>query len=312
MDAYAKTWFQFLFPLYIWFIVITVIVVTHCSLGASRFIGKNAVQVLATLFLLSYAKLLRIIILVFSSTTLIYPDGFHRWIWLYDGNVDYLVGRHIPLFVVALIFLILVAAPYTVTLLCIQWLQRISHHKVLHWVVKLQPLFDAYTGPYRVKCRFWTGLLLLVRVGLFLFYSFNTFGDPAVNLLATVITIVCLLAFVSVVGGVYKKWWLNMIESSFLLNICILSAVTSYQLKDGSADSTLVAFISIGTSFGIFMALTLYHHLIRIALKVRLKKLLVLKLRNTVKNIENTDQEKEVENKITHSVIELREPLIGL
>ena len=78
LDAYAKTWFQFLFPLYIWFIVITIIVVTRNSLHTSRFIGKNAVQVLATLFLLSYAKLLHIIILVYSSTTSTFPDGFYR------------------------------------------------------------------------------------------------------------------------------------------------------------------------------------------------------------------------------------------
>ena len=64
LDAYVKTWLQFVFPLYIWFLVITIIVLSHYYTFAARLSGRNAVPVLATLFLLSYAKLLRIIMTV--------------------------------------------------------------------------------------------------------------------------------------------------------------------------------------------------------------------------------------------------------
>ena len=145
---------------------------------------------LATLFLLSYAKLLRIIIIVFSSTQLVYPDGYLRWVWLYDGNVDYLQGKHTGLFVAALLLLVLVSIPYTVSLLCIQWLQKISHYKLLFWVVKLQPLFDAYTGPYKIKHRYWTGLLLLVRGFLYMIFSINTLGD-VLGMLTAIVELLC-------------------------------------------------------------------------------------------------------------------------
>ena len=59
LDAYAKTWLQFLFPIYIWLLVL---ISSHYSTRVSRLSGNNAVQVLATLFLLSYTKVLRIII----------------------------------------------------------------------------------------------------------------------------------------------------------------------------------------------------------------------------------------------------------
>ena len=85
LDAYSKTWFQLLFPLYIWFIIMAIIVVSHYSTRVSKLLGNNAVQVLATLFLLSYAKLLRIIITVFSSTELVYPDGYIRSCLLYTS-----------------------------------------------------------------------------------------------------------------------------------------------------------------------------------------------------------------------------------
>ena len=76
LDAYAKTWLQFLFPLYIWLLATAIIVSSHFSTLVSQLSGNNAVQVLTTLFLLSYTKLLRLVITVFSYTELNYPDGY--------------------------------------------------------------------------------------------------------------------------------------------------------------------------------------------------------------------------------------------
>ena len=53
MTAYAKMWLQFVFPLYIWFIIATIIVLCRYSTWLSNKIGGNVVQVLATLILLS-------------------------------------------------------------------------------------------------------------------------------------------------------------------------------------------------------------------------------------------------------------------
>ena len=55
--------------------VTAIIVSSHYSILASKLCGNNAVQVLATLFLLTYAKIVRLVIDVVSFTTLTYPDG---------------------------------------------------------------------------------------------------------------------------------------------------------------------------------------------------------------------------------------------
>ena len=60
--------------------------------------------VLATLFLLSYAKLLRSIINPSFVITLEYPSDSKK-VWLVDGNVPYLKGKHIPLFLISLLAL---------------------------------------------------------------------------------------------------------------------------------------------------------------------------------------------------------------
>jgi hypothetical protein len=314
LDAYSKTWLQFFFPLYIWIIVTAIIVASHYSTRVSRLFGNNAIQVLATLFLLSYAKLLRIIITVFSSTQLVYPDGYIRWVWLYDGNVDYLRGKHIGLFVAALLLLLLVSIPYTVSLLCIQWLQKISHYKLLFWVAKLQPLFDAYTGPYKIKHRYWTGLLLLVRVFLYLIFSINTLGDPAINLLSTVVVVTCLLAYTSLVGGVYKILWIHFLETAFLLNSVILPAATLYRINSAAAVAR-ITYTSTGIAFVLFVAIITYHLAQRI---IQLKK--VQNLVKTAKESfsfkmsskENKQCSIELSSKVTFSVIDLdpNEPLL--
>ena len=128
--------------------MVTIIIVSsHYSTKAARICGNNAVQVLATLLLLSYAKLLRVTITIFQPTQLIFLEHYTRNVWPYDGNINYLDTNHVILFVAALLFLVLLFIPYTVILFGIQWLQHFSHYKVLFWVNKLKPLFDAYTGP---------------------------------------------------------------------------------------------------------------------------------------------------------------------
>ena len=88
---------------------------------------------------------------------------------MYDGNIEYLHGKHIPLFVAALLFAIL-TLPYAFVLLFIRCLRRRSNTKLLFWVTKLKSLFDAYTGPYKDWYHFWMGLLLLFRNILFLLF----------------------------------------------------------------------------------------------------------------------------------------------
>ena len=55
LNAFWKTWLQFLFPLYIWLIAGVIIIACRYSSRLTNFIGDRAVPLLATLFLLSYS-----------------------------------------------------------------------------------------------------------------------------------------------------------------------------------------------------------------------------------------------------------------
>ena len=127
MDEYTKTWLQFVFPLYVWILVGLIITVSNYSSKITWLLGSNPVAVLATLFLLSYAKLLRTIIAALLFTFLDYPNGVHVAVWLHCGNIKYLHGKHIVLFLVALLILLILFLPYILLLTVGQWLQAKSN-----------------------------------------------------------------------------------------------------------------------------------------------------------------------------------------
>ena len=258
MDAYGKTWLQFAFPLYIWTIVGLIIYLSRYR-AVNRLIGQNAVKVLATLFLLSYAKLQRAITTALMFTFIQYPDGSKRCVWLYDGNVDYFTGNRIPLFLAGLVSLLFMCLPYTLALLLICYVRRIAtpRYRLLRWIVRLLPLFDAYTAPYKPRYQFWTGLLLLVRNISFLVFAFNYSDDSSLNLMAIVITSLFVLTLTWSFRAVYKQWPLDMLESSF---ICNLGAVSVIVLYTGVSQSTsVVVYTSTGIAFATFVGILLYH-----------------------------------------------------
>ena len=83
-------------------------------------------------------------------------------VWLPDASIPYLSGKHIPLFILAILILTIGVA-YTFGLIAWQWLVRLPDIVPFKWTkgAKLTYLMDAYHAPYVTKNRYWTGLLLL-------------------------------------------------------------------------------------------------------------------------------------------------------
>ena len=257
MDAYSKTWLQFVFPMYIWVLVGLMILVSNYSHRFAKLLGNNPVSVLATLMLLSYTKILRTLIAVFYITYLEYST-YNKGVWLYDANIDYLSGKHIPLFLVAvLVFLLFL--PYTLLLLFGQWLQAVSHLKLFSWVnsARLKPFMDSYHAPHKAKHRYWPGLLLMLRFGLLLVVALNPQQDPSVKLLAIVVTTASLVAWAWVSGGVYRNWCLNALECSFALNLIILAAATSF-VNNSEGAQLAVGYTSVSIALATFTGILVF------------------------------------------------------
>ena len=259
MDAYSKTWLQFVFPLYIWVLVGLMILVSHFSQKFANLLGNNPVSVLATLILLSYTKVLHTLIATAYFTHLEYPT-YNRSVWFYDANIDYIIGKHIPLFLVAVLVFFFLFLPYTLLLLFCQWLQAISHLKLFSWVnsARLKPFTDAYHAPYKAKHRYWPGLLLVLRFVLLLVFALNPQQDPNINLLAILVGAGFLQLWAWVSHGVYKSWCLDALEGSFTLNLIILGAAT-YYVNHSGGNQLAVGYTSVIIALATFIGILFYH-----------------------------------------------------
>ena len=265
MSTYAEIWLQFVFSFYIWALMGAIIIVSHYSSKCARIFGSNPTAVLATLFLLSYANILRTIIAAFSFTFLEDSSSSVTTVWLYDGNIAYLGSKHLPLFVAAVVCFIVFFLPYTLLLIFSQEIQKHSQKKIFSWInnPKIRPFLDAYHAPYTDKYRYWTGLFLLARCILFVIFAFNARGNTSVNLLSTCSFIFVILGFALLGGKVYKKWWLAALETSSLLNLGILGIAT-YQVRLAGGNQTAVTSTSIAMSLISFIGILVYHGVARI------------------------------------------------
>lgn len=114
---------------------------------------------------------------------------------------------------------------------------------------------------------------------------------------------------------IYEKFYLEALEASFILNICILS-VASYHTRLVGGSQWTVTYISVGIAFTEFLGLIVFH----IFLRIRDKKLFVeiqskviayadtqfptLKVKNCFKK-----DKREIEP-LDIAVVAIREPLL--
>ena len=258
MDAYSKTWLQFVFPVYIWVLVGLMILVSNFSQRFARLLGNNPVSILATLILLSYTKILRTLIAVLYVTFLEYSKH-NRMVWLYNANIDYLSNEHTPLFVVAVLIFLFLFLPYTLLLLFGQWLQAISHLRLFSWVnsTRLKAFIDSYHAPYQAKHRYLPGLLLVLRFVLLLVFALNPQEEHSINLLSILVTTGLLVAWAWLGGGIYRNWCLDALECSFALNLIILAAAT-YHVNLLGGNQLAVGYTSISIAFATFIGIFIF------------------------------------------------------
>ena len=251
LDAYWKTWLQFLFPFYIWPIAGVIIVACRYSSRLTNLISSRAVPLLVTLFLLSYMKLLRTVIDAISVAVIAqYPQNTSYAVWYLDGNLRYCQHPHIYLFLVAIATFIFLWLPYTLVLLFIQPLRRVSHLRPLKWINKLAPVYDAYFSPLKDKHRYWFGAMLLVRGILLVLLTVTSVDNPELNVFVLFLFIALLLSFISI-ENVYKQINVRVLESATLLNLIVLSSGTLYRWESYESRSTLLM-VSIGITFAQF------------------------------------------------------------
>ena len=218
MDDYTKTWLQLVFPIYLIFIAILLIIASRYSTTIQRLTARRALPVLATLFLLSYTKvLLTVSNVLFSYTSITHlPSNRTTLVWSVGTSVPLFGVKFTILFIVCLI-LFLILVPFNVVLI---FTKKLSYFKV---VTNFKPLLDAYQGPYKIKFHYWTGLQLLIRT---IFFGLTAL-DRNINLTAGILFIGILIWLQGKMSP-FKGKLNNNTESLCLFNLLVIFVISLY------------------------------------------------------------------------------------
>ena len=223
MTPYAKVWLQFVFPIYIWLIILTVIIVSHYSSRVSKLVGSNAVPVLATLVLLSYVKIIRTYVLATRVSYLYCENESVESVWSVDGNLSYWNSKHTILVAFSIFMFIFTVLPFTVFIIFVPLLEhKISQRCASLWLRFLKPVTDAYCGPYNDKHRYWIGMGFLAR--LVIAVAVPLLGNNDSLLVVFFVTFLFLSVF-AVFGGSYRHKILNYLEMWTCGNVLVITVL---------------------------------------------------------------------------------------
>ena len=256
LDTFQYTLLQLAFPSYVFVIFGLIVFCNMRSTRISKLCRSNAVPVLATLAYISLSKLIRMSIAALYPVQ-IYTKNEQRWVWLYDGNLEYFQGQHTAVAIIGLFLLLIVIIPYGALLLFAPWLQSYSHRWGLGWVNRLKPFLDNYQAPYKDQFRCWTGAMFLLRI-------VTTIISHVYSNRSTIIFVVIIVGHVSVmlIAGitVYRNWRLGVLESFFHIN---LVATASLLLWNKGSNNILihicVTWICVGSALVCFLGIVTYH-----------------------------------------------------
>ena len=251
LTAYTKTWLQFLFPFYLWFISSAIVVCCHYSTRMTNILGNRAVSILATLIYLSYVKLLRTIVdglgLAVMSVYIASEDSSTKsvLVWLLDGNLHFGHSPHIFLLLAVLATLLILWAPYTAALLFTQWLRKVSNWWIFRWTVTLKPFLDSNYASLKDKYQYWHGVLLFVRGVHVVVFALTAVNAPMVNVLLLSLSATLLLLYEASMR-VYRNKSTRLFNGLCLLNLSVLGASVIFaNLIDGNKAVAIILSISV-------------------------------------------------------------------
>ena len=250
MTQVVKTGLQFVFPVYLWPLIIIIVYLSRWSHHFQMRVSRTSVPVFATLILLSYAKLLRTAISVFSFVHIKSSMRDTVRAWRPDPSVGYLEEGHIVLFVIAVLFLLFIF-PFAI---CFTY-PKILHYKKFSF---LFPFFDAFVAPYKEKYRFWFGLRALVLIYLAMMETIIFENIEA--LLLSSITVVGAFTIVQAYICPFKSSFINILDLIFTSIFLLMSSVVLYlnPTSNGYEESDIVVNCLGSVAFLLFCVVVVY------------------------------------------------------
>ena len=168
MTPVVKTGLVFVYPVYLWLLMIMFIIFSHYSTRVSNRTATHSVQVLATLLYLSFSKILMNIIDIIAFIPVHTSHNGTVTVWYGDGSIKYLSisGGHIILFLLSVVLLCIFVLPFIMFVTfggyCLKW-----------WLFNkyLRQFLEAFQGQYKDGKGYLFGVKILVLTYVYLMWG---------------------------------------------------------------------------------------------------------------------------------------------
>ena len=312
MDGYAKMWLQLAFPSYLMIIAFTLIIGSRHSTKLQRLTANRVLKVLATLFLLSYTKVLLTVcqVLFFFSSVTHLLSNHTTLVWSVDTGVMLFGVKFCILYSVCLILFIILLI-FNVVLLFPRTALRWS------FINYFKPLLDVYFSPYKPKYPYWTGLQLLMRS---CFFALSALSTNISLFIGTVL--VAIVLYTHCILQPLKSTFNNFQVSLVLLDLSVVYVTALYSTSgiERNCYKLLIIKLLIITILAYFILFMFCHCIMLLygdAIKVRVNKIkhLFLKITTRKQTGSRSSGMEELSSKIPDVAFnykEFREPLIEL
>ena len=222
MTTSIKTGLQFMFPIYLWLLVLIISLISRFSNKFANLTVNYSVQVLSTLLYLSFSKLLLTIINIFIPASVYTPNGTLT-VWYSDGNVSYWNDTgHLILLIISFMLSVLYIIPFLIWGLLASYLSCKSK-----WIRKRRNFVDVFHGQYREGWGWWFGARLFVL--LMCSISYTMFKGKNISLLLLFnISILAPFVFTQIYFHPFRLKWVSFIDSVMLVNLLVASFTFLY------------------------------------------------------------------------------------
>jgi len=261
MTEYAKTWLQFAFPSYLLFIVVILTIASRYSSSVEKLTRRRVIPVIATIFLLTYNKLLLAIAKVLFSYRIVHslPDNRNSIIWIYDSSMPLFELKFLALFTACLLIFLIILLPLNLLLLFTKFSYRFKF--VAEYI---RPYLDAYQAPFKSSCYYYFGIELLLRSVAF------ALGNRILDSYKTlaIITFLCLIVLLYICTvKPFKSTANTVLYASYIFDIaCVILLVVYFNIKLKSVSYEtlynifiLIAFVKFGCTVFYYLYINHLH-----------------------------------------------------
>ena len=273
MTEYDKTWLQFAFPSYLLFIVAMLAYASRYCSSVEKLTRRRVIPVIATIFLLSYSKLLLVTDKALRSYIILYGfDNSKTTMWMWDTSVPLFGIKFSCLFIASLLLALVILLPIIFFLLFTKLPLRIR------FLAKyIKPYLDVFQAPFKDRFYYFPGLELIVRWISFVIGSmFLTTAHErlAFDNCLCVFLLVYLCAFKP-----FKNLVNTILYISYVINMECIVILQIYSNLDITKTYYIVIFhILVITALAEFAVTVLYYLCINQLQKINKLKLLLTKV----------------------------------